>query len=41
MATCCWTVDDEPTMSALLDRGVDAVISNRIGALRKVVDGRG
>lgn len=41
MATCCWTVDDEETMSALLDRGVDAVISNRIGALRKVVDSRG
>lgn len=41
MAISCWTVDEEATMAELLDRGVDAVISNRIGTLRKVVDGRG
>jgi glycerophosphoryl diester phosphodiesterase len=34
----CWTVDDEQTMRRLCSAGVDAMISNRIHALRKVID---
>lgn len=39
MAACCWTVDDEPVMGDLLRRGMDAMITNRIGTLRRVLDG--
>lgn len=41
MATCCWTVDDELRMAALLDLGVEAMISNQIATLRRVIDDRG
>lgn len=40
LALCCWTVDAEDDMVAVLDRGADAVISNRIAALRTVIDAR-
>ena len=36
-----WTVDDAPTMHALLDAGVDAVITDRPDVLRAVLVGRG
>jgi glycerophosphoryl diester phosphodiesterase len=38
MAACCWTVDDRSTMVDLLRLGVNAVITNRIGMLGRVLD---
>jgi glycerophosphoryl diester phosphodiesterase len=35
-----WTVDDTDEMNRLLDMGVEAVVSNRIGELRHVLDRR-
>ncbi|MBA8796006.1 glycerophosphoryl diester phosphodiesterase [Friedmanniella endophytica] len=35
---CCWTVDDEDTMRALIAAGVRAMISNDIRTLRRVID---
>lgn len=40
LAMCCWTVDDGRVMGDLLDRGLDAVISNRIATLREIIDAR-
>ncbi|MEO7060980.1 MAG: glycerophosphodiester phosphodiesterase [Lapillicoccus sp.] len=37
LALSCWTVDDEGDMARLAQGGVDAMISNRIGALITVV----
>jgi len=34
---CCWTVDDRALMRSLVEKGVDAIISNRIGVLVEVV----
>ena len=36
----CWTVDDEEEMARVVEAGVDAVVSNRIGALLRFL-GRG
>ncbi|SDT17724.1 glycerophosphodiester phosphodiesterase [Microlunatus soli] len=36
LASCCWTVDDEAVMRQLLDRGVTAMITNRIGLLQEL-----
>ena len=38
LQTSCWTVDDDAVMARLCAAGVDAVISNRVHALRKVID---
>ena len=35
-----WTVDDPEQMGRLIDMGVDAVVTNRIGELRGLLDGR-
>jgi glycerophosphoryl diester phosphodiesterase len=39
MAACCWTVDDESATGDLLRRGMNAMITNRIATLRRVLDG--
>lgn len=39
LAISCWTVDDERQMRRLLDLGVDAMTSNHIATLRRVIDG--
>ena len=36
-----WTVDDAPTMDALIDRGVDGIITDRIDTLKEVLVQRG
>jgi glycerophosphoryl diester phosphodiesterase len=36
LASCCWTVDDDAVMRRLLDRGVNAMITNRIHLLQEV-----
>ncbi len=36
----CWTVDDEAEMARVVEAGVDAVVSNRIGRLLRFL-GRG
>lgn len=36
LASCCWTVDDEAVMQQLLDRGVNAMITNRIQQLQEL-----
>jgi glycerophosphoryl diester phosphodiesterase len=36
-----WTIDDEPTMHALLDLGVDAIMTDRLEVLRDVLAARG
>lgn len=36
-----WTVDDAPTMNALIDRGVDGLITDRIDTLKAVLVQRG
>lgn len=38
MAACCWTVDDQSVMTDLLRRGMNGMITNRIGTLRRVLD---
>lgn len=38
LRACCWTIDDEGLMARLCTAGVDAMISNRVHALRKVID---
>ena len=35
-----WTIDEEPTMHALLDMGVDGIVSNRVDRLVKVREAR-
>jgi len=36
-----WTVNDWPTMEALLDRGADGIMTDDTVALRDVLAGRG
>jgi glycerophosphoryl diester phosphodiesterase len=36
LASCCWTVDDDTVMRQLLDRGITAMITNRIGRLQEL-----
>lgn len=36
-----WTIDDEPTMNALLDAGVDGIVTDRPDTLRDVLRRRG
>ena len=36
-----WTVNDRPTMEALLDRGADGIMTDDTVALRDVLAGRG
>ncbi|MGX1763454.1 glycerophosphodiester phosphodiesterase, partial [Streptomyces lydicus] len=36
-----WTVDDRPTMTALLDLGIDGLITNRPDLLRAILAERG
>jgi glycerophosphoryl diester phosphodiesterase len=38
LAATCWTVDDDDRMRDLLALGVDAMTSNHISKLRKVID---
>jgi glycerophosphoryl diester phosphodiesterase len=40
-AVSTWTIDRDEDMAAALDLGVDAVITNRIGALVGLLDARG
>jgi glycerophosphoryl diester phosphodiesterase len=35
-----WTIDRDEDMAAALDLGVDAVVTNRIGALVGLLDAR-
>lgn len=41
LAVHVWTVNDEPAMRALLDLGVDGILSDRPSVLRRVVDEAG
>ena len=34
---CVWTIDDKPTMSSLIDRGVDCLITNYPGRLTELL----
>lgn len=36
LASCCWTVDDDAVMTQLLDRGITAMITNRIHRLQEL-----
>jgi glycerophosphoryl diester phosphodiesterase len=36
-----WTVDTEPEMNRLIDLGVDGLVTNEIGLLKRVLSGRG
>jgi glycerophosphoryl diester phosphodiesterase len=36
LASCCWTVDDPRLMRQLLDRGVNAMITNQIDTLQEL-----
>lgn len=38
LALCCWTVDTEDQMRRLIELGVHAMITNRIGLLKAVLD---
>ena len=40
VAVHVWTIDDAPTMTALLDMGVDGVVTNRPSVLEQVLIGR-
>ena len=40
VAVHVWTIDDAPTMTALLDIGVDGVVTNRPSVLEQVLIGR-
>lgn len=40
IAVHVWTIDDAPTMTALLDMGVDGVVTNRPSLLEQVLVGR-
>lgn len=41
VAVHVWTIDDAPTMEALLDLGVDGIMTDRPTVLRDVLQGRG
>jgi glycerophosphoryl diester phosphodiesterase len=41
MPVIVWTVDDEPSMNAMLDAGVDGIITDRPDRLRAVLAARG
>jgi glycerophosphoryl diester phosphodiesterase len=41
IAVIVWTVDDEPSMSAMIDAGVDGIITDRPDRLRAVLAARG
>lgn len=40
IAVLVWTIDDEAQMQALLDAGVDGIMTDRPDVLRRVLDGR-
>ncbi len=39
IGVCCWTPNDDADLRLVLDMGVDAVMTDRVGALRTLVDG--
>jgi len=41
IALCCWTPNDDGDLALVLDLGVDAVMTDRIGALDALLDARG
>ncbi len=41
VAVHVWTIDDVPTMDALLDMGVDGIMTDRPSTLRPVLEARG
>jgi len=41
IAVCCWTPNDDGELALVLDLGVDAVMTDRYGALSAVLDARG
>lgn len=38
---CCWTPNEDADLRLVLDMGVDAVMTDRVGALRALLDGAG
>jgi len=41
IAVCCWTPNDDGDLALVLDLGVDAVMTDRVGALGTLLDARG
>lgn len=41
IGVCAWTVDEEAVMSALIEQGVAAIVTNRLAALVSVLASRG
>lgn len=39
--TCCWTPNTDAELTLVLDLGVDAVMTDRVGRLRELLDERG
>jgi glycerophosphoryl diester phosphodiesterase len=38
--TCCWTPNTDAELNLVLDLGVDAVMTDRVGPLRAILAGR-